>query len=126
MVRIERESNRRRREEKWQTFCCCRDQQTACRMAQASAEKLEHTGPAEGKSVTSERAVGKNAGAALAKRKRNRVVCSKHQIVRGERVKVARERGGGSVREHGVGRMDSTVKKGRFQGEVGGTQEKPL
>ena len=44
--RTERESDRRRREEKWQT-CCCRDQQRACRKVLASAEKLEHTGPAE-------------------------------------------------------------------------------
>ena len=34
-------------EEKWQTFWCCGDQQRACRMAQASAEKFENTGPAE-------------------------------------------------------------------------------
>ena len=34
-------------EEKWQTCWCCRDQQRTCIMAQASAEKLEHTGPAE-------------------------------------------------------------------------------
>ena len=47
VARTERESNRRRREEKWQTCWCYRDQQRACRMAQASAEKLEHTGPAE-------------------------------------------------------------------------------
>ena len=40
MVRTERESDGRRREEKWQTCWCCRDQQRACRMAQASAEKL--------------------------------------------------------------------------------------
>ena len=46
MTRKERESDSRR-EEKWQTCWCCRDQQRACRMAQASAEKLEHTGPAE-------------------------------------------------------------------------------
>ena len=45
--RAERKSDSRRREEKWQTLWCCRDQQRACRMAQASAEKLEHTGPAE-------------------------------------------------------------------------------
>ena len=32
---------------------CCRDQQRACRMAQASAEKLEHTGPAEKEGVAS-------------------------------------------------------------------------
>ena len=47
MVRTEREPNSRRRQQKWQTYWCCRDQQRACRMAQASAEKLEHTGPAE-------------------------------------------------------------------------------
>ena len=49
MVRTERESDNRRREEKWQTCWCCRDQQRACKMAQALAEKLEHTGPAEKK-----------------------------------------------------------------------------
>ena len=47
MMRTERESDRRRREEKWQTSWCCRDQQRACRMVHISAEKLEHTGPAE-------------------------------------------------------------------------------
>ena len=35
-----------------------------------------------------ERAVGKNAGAALAKRKRNRAVCPEYQVMKGERVKV--------------------------------------
>ena len=53
MARTERESDRRRREEKWQTCWCCRDQQRACRMAQASAEKLEHTKPAEKERVAS-------------------------------------------------------------------------
>ena len=48
MARTERESHRRR-EEKWQKCWCCRDDQRAYRMAQASAEKLEHTGPAEKK-----------------------------------------------------------------------------
>ena len=63
-------------------------------MAQASAEKLEHTGPAEKERVASvpQRAVGKNAGAALAKRKRNRAVCSEYQIMRGERVRGIRAR----------------------------------
>ena len=94
MARTERESDRRKREEKWQTLWCCRDQQRACRMAQASAEKLEQTGPAEKESGLSatERAVGKNAGAALAKRKRNRSVCPENQIMRGERVKVGESR----------------------------------
>ena len=53
MARTERESDRRRREEKWQTLWCCRDQQRACRMAQTSAEKLEQTGPAEKERVVS-------------------------------------------------------------------------
>ena len=53
MVRTEQESDRRRREVKWQACWCCRDQQRACRMAQASAEKLEHTGLAEKKRVVS-------------------------------------------------------------------------
>ena len=38
--RTERESDSRRREEKWLTCWCCRDQQIACRIAQALAEKL--------------------------------------------------------------------------------------
>ena len=39
-----------------------------------------------------ERAVGKNAGAALAKRNRNRTVCPEYQIMRGKRVKVGKSR----------------------------------
>ena len=53
MARTERESDSRRKEEKWQTCWCCQDQQRACRMVQASAEKLEHTGPAEKERVAS-------------------------------------------------------------------------
>ena len=41
------------REEKWQTCWCYRDQQRAYRMAQDSAEILEHTGPAEKKRMAS-------------------------------------------------------------------------
>ena len=40
-------------EEKWHTCWCYRDQQRACRMARASAEKLIHTGPAEKERVVS-------------------------------------------------------------------------
>ena len=47
MARTELESDWRRREEKWHTCWCFRDLQRACRMAQVSAEKLEHTGLAE-------------------------------------------------------------------------------
>ena len=53
VARTERESDNRRREEKLQTLWCCRDQQRACTMAQASAEELEHTGPAEKERVVS-------------------------------------------------------------------------
>ena len=63
-------------------------------MEQASAEELEHTGSAKngesGLSAT-ERAVGKYARAALAKRKRNRGVCPEHQIMRGEESQDGRE-----------------------------------
>ena len=52
-MRTERESDREKREEKWQACWCCRDQQKACRMVQASAEKLEHTGSAEKERVAS-------------------------------------------------------------------------
>ena len=52
MARTERESDRRR-EEKWQTLWCCQDQHRACKMAQASVEKLEHTGPVEKERVAS-------------------------------------------------------------------------
>ena len=67
-----------------------------------------------------ERAAGKNAEAALAKRKRNRAVCPEYQIMRGERLRWARaapwREGGESEREHGVVRVESTVNEGRFQG----------
>ena len=53
MARTERESDRSTRDEKWQTCWCCQDQQRACRMAQASAENPEHTGPAEKEKVAS-------------------------------------------------------------------------
>ena len=90
MARTERESDNRRREEKWQTLWCCRDQQRVCRMAQALAEKLEHTGPAEKERVATETAVGKYGRAAFAKKKRNRAVCPEYQIIRGERVKMGK------------------------------------
>ena len=93
-------------------------------MAQPLAVKLDHAGPAEKERVATERAVGKYAGVAFAKRKRNKALCLKHQIVRGERAKVSESRtsarGRGSEREHGEERVDSTVKDGRFQaGEEG-------
>ena len=53
VARTEQESDRRRREEKWQACWCCRDQQKACKMGHASPEKLEHTGRAEKERVAS-------------------------------------------------------------------------
>ena len=74
-------------EEKWQTCRRCRDQQRARRMPQASAEKLEHTGPAEKERVASvpkrEREQLANAPEPpFAKKERNRDVCPEHQIVK--------------------------------------------
>ena len=53
VARTERESDRSRREVKWRACWCCRDQQRAWRMAQASEEKLEHIRPAEKERVVS-------------------------------------------------------------------------
>ena len=60
-------------------------------MAQASAEKLEHTGPAEKEKVATERAGGNDAGAAFAKRERNRAVSPEYQIMRGGESQGGRE-----------------------------------
>ena len=90
MARTERESNRRRREEKWQPCWCCRDQQRACRMAQAATEKLEHTGPAEKERVASvpQKEQMANSPEPLCQEKRNKAVSPEYQIMREERVKV--------------------------------------
>ena len=70
-------------------------------MAQASEEKLEHTGSAEKERVAlvpQREQLATNAKAMFAKWKRNRALCPEHQIVRWERVnvsessKLARER----------------------------------
>ena len=77
MAKTGRESDRRKREEKWQTCWCCRDQKKACRMAQASAEKLEHTRPAEKKRVAlvpQRKQLASTPDSPLAKRKSNRAV----------------------------------------------------
>ena len=95
MVRTERKSDRRKREKKWHTCWCCRDQQRACRMAQASAEKLEHTGPDEKErvvSVSQREQLASMPEPPLPKGKRNRAVCPKHQIMREERVKMGESR----------------------------------
>ena len=121
MARTERESYRRRGEEKSQTCWCRRDQQRACRMAQASAKKLEHTGPTEKERVASvpqREQLASMPEPPLPKEKRNRVICPEYQIMRGKESRWARaapwrERGG-SEREHGDEMVGSTVKEGRF------------
>ena len=127
MVRTERESDSRKREEKWQTCWCCRDQQRACRMAQASAKKLEHTGPAEKERVASvpqREQLARTLEPFLPKGKGTEPSVQSTRSW-GERVKVgesctlARERGR-SEQGHGEERVGSTVKEGRFQGEKGG------
>ena len=69
-------------EEKWQTCWCCRDQLRAGRMAQASAEKLEHTGPAEKERAASvpQREQLASTPEPLLPKKQSRL--PKHQIVR--------------------------------------------
>ena len=88
-------------------------------MAQASAVKLGQTGPAEKERVASVPQSEQLASTSLAKRKRNRAVCPDHQIVRWEETKGEREphfgERGRSEWEHGEERVDSTVKKRRFQ-----------
>ena len=122
MARKERESDRRRRKEKWHTLWCCRDQQRACRMAQASAEKLEHTGPAEKERVASvpqRKQLASTTESSLPKGKG-----TEYQIMIGERVKMGESRTlaseRGSEREHGEERVESTVNVGSFQGRKGG------
>ena len=95
MANTERESDSTRREGKWQTCWCCRDQQRACRMAQASAEKLEHTGPAEKERVVSvpQREQLASTPESSLPKKKNRAVCPEYQIMcGGERVKVNESR----------------------------------
>ena len=100
-------------------------------MAQTSAEKLEHTGPAENERVASvppRKQLANTPDPPLLKGKRNRAVSPEHQITRWERVKVsesrtlAKERG--SQQKHGEERVDSTVNEGRFREEKGGQARK--
>ena len=102
VVRTKRESDNMRREEKWQTCWYCRGQKRACRRCAGFGGKTgTYWACRKGRSGLSatERAVGKNAGAALAKNKRNRAVCPDYQIMRGERVKMGESRTLTRVRE---------------------------
>ena len=125
-MRTERESDSRRREEKWHTCSCCQDQQRACRMVQASAEKLEHTGPAETERVASvpqREQLASMPEPSLPKGKGTEpsVQSTRSWEERESRWGELHLGGrGGSEQEHGEERVGSTLKKGRFQGAKGG------
>ena len=120
--RTERESDRRRREKKWQSCWCCRAQQRACSMAQASAEKLEHTGPAEKEriaSVPQREQLANTPEPSLPKGKGTKLSAQStrswgRRESRWARAAPWRDRGA-SEREHGEDRVNSMVKKGGFQ-----------
>ena len=84
MARTEQESDNRRRE-RADLLVLPRPAKSVQNGAGFSGKTLAYWACRKGKSGLSatERAVGKYAGAALAKRKRNRAVCPKHQIMRG-------------------------------------------
>ena len=93
MARTERESDRRKR--KMADFMVLpRPRKSVQNGAGFSGKTGTYWGCRKGKSGLSvtERTAGKNAGAALAKRKRNRAVCLEYQIMRGERVKMGESR----------------------------------
>ena len=126
VTRTERESDSRRRLEKWQTCWCCQDQQRVCRMAQASAEKLKHTGPAEKERVASvhRESSWQECRSCPCQKEKEQSRLSKapdHEWGESQGVREPHlgERGG-SEREHGVERVDSTVNEGRFQVGQGG------
>ena len=108
--------------EKWQTCWCCRDQQRACRTAQASAEKLDHTGPPLKERVTSvpqrKQFARKRSRPCQTEKKQSRLSRVRDHE-RGEsrwaRAAPGRERGR-SKREHREKRVDSMVKEDRFRG----------
>ena len=76
-------------------------------MAQASAEKLERTGPAEKESDLSESNWKERQSRPYQNEKSRQSKAPDHE---------GGESQGGSEREHEVERVDSTVKEGRFQG----------
>ena len=101
------------REKKWQTCWCCRDQQRACRMVQASAEKLKHTGLAEKKEWP--RCHRKSSWRVRQSRffqnKKKQSHLPKHQIVRRESLKVSKSRT--FARERGI-RAEAWRGKGKL------------
>ena len=94
-------------------------------MAQASAEKLDHTEPAKKKSLAIETAVGKYARAAFFKRKRNRAPDRKGGESQGERKPHLCEREGdqsGSMKRKG---WTPQSRKADFNEKKEGKQEEP-
>ena len=90
-------------------------------MAQTSAEKLEHTGPAEKESVASapqRKQLTRTPEPPLPKTKGTEPSVQSTRSWGGEPAPW-RERGG-SEREHGEERVDFMVKEGRFQRGKGG------
>ena len=125
VARTERESDRRRREEKRQTCWCCRDQQRACRMAQASTEKLENTGPTEKERVASmprREQLASTLEPLLPKRKgqirQSRVPDHEGGESQGERDLLLGKREG--IREGAWRGKGELYSEGRFQGGKGG------
>ena len=95
-------------------------------MVQASAEKLEHTGPAEKERVVSvlqREQLARTPQPPLTKEKGTEPSVQSTRLwgaeIQGGQEPHLGEKGG-SEREHGEERVDSTVKKGRFQGGKGG------
>ena len=132
MTRKKRESDSRRREEKWQACWCCQGQQRACRMAQISKEKLEYTGPAKKVRVAS--VPQKEQLACTPQRPLPKVKATESSVhstrswgreSRWVRATPWQERRG-SEQEHGEERVDSLVKEGRFKGGKGGHARRPF
>ena len=121
MVRTKQESDSRRKEESGRLVGAAetsKEHAEWCRLQQKTLNILGLLKRVA--SVPQQRAVGKYAGAAFAKRERNRAVSSEYQIMMGEGVKVgesctlARQRGR-SEREYEEKRVGSMMKEGRFQ-----------
>ena len=98
-------------------------------MAQASAEKLEHTGPAEKKRVAlvplrEQLAITLEPSLPKGKGTEPSVQSTRSWGGGGGESQGGRERGG-SEREHGEEKVDSTVKEGRFKEDREDKQEEP-
>ena len=107
MARAERESDRRRRGEMADLLVLPRPAKSVQNGAGFSGETGTYWACRKEKSGLSatEKAVGKNAGSALAKRKRNRAVSPEHQIMRGRESQGGREPHLGESKEDQSGSM---------------------